>query len=55
MYDRIQRGFVLDGVHDPVMSDAEILAVSKILLEIRAFSGEEMRQTLTKMLALYQE
>lgn len=51
VYDRAKKGFVLDGVHDPVMSNAEILAVSKILLESRAFSGEEMSLLLDKLVS----
>lgn len=37
VYDRIHKGFVMTGTDGSAMSNSEILAVSKILLESRAF------------------
>lgn len=51
VYDRTRKGFVLDGAHDPIMSNGEILAVSKILLESRAFTKEEMSLLLDKLVS----
>lgn len=51
VYDRSRKGFVLDGVHDPIMSNGEILAVSKILLESRAFTKERMSLLLDKLVS----
>lgn len=51
VYDRARKGFILGGVHDPVMSNGEILAVSKILLESRAFTKEEMSLLLDKLVS----
>lgn len=47
-YDRIRKGFVLEG-GNAVMSNSEILAVSKILLESRAFTGKEIGEILDKL------
>ncbi|MBQ3545803.1 MAG: WYL domain-containing protein [Lachnospiraceae bacterium] len=50
-YDREKKGFVMTGVKGSLMSNSEILAVSKILLESRAFTKEEMNDILEKMIA----
>ena len=50
-YDRKKKGFVMKGVKGSLMSNSEILAVSKILLESRAFTKEEMSDILEKMIA----
>lgn len=42
VYDRARKGFILQGAQDPIMTNSEILAVSKILLESRAFRKENM-------------
>lgn len=51
VYDRARKGFVLEGAQDPIMTNSEILAVSKILLESRAFRREDMAALLDKLIA----
>ena len=51
VYDRIKEGFVMAGSEGSLMSNDEILAVSKILLESRAFTKKEMSVILDKMIA----
>lgn len=51
IYDRQQKGFRLVGSPSPLMTNSEILAVSKILLESRAFTKEEMSGILNKLVA----
>ena len=51
IYDRQQKGFRLVGSPSPLMTNSEILAVSKILLESRAFTKEEMSVILNKLVA----
>ena len=41
VYDRQKKGFLLCGYQSPLMTNSEILAVSKILLESRAFTKKE--------------
>lgn len=48
-YDRVRKGFVLEG-GNAVMSNSEILAVSKILLESRAFTKNEIGKILDKLI-----
>lgn len=48
-YDREKKGFILSGNTSPLMSNSEILAVSKILLDSRAFTKEEMSSILNKL------
>lgn len=50
IYDRINKGFRMIGNEDTVMSNSEILAVSKILLESRSFSKEEITSVLDKLI-----
>lgn len=50
-YDRGKKGFVLVGEEGSLMSNSEILAVSKILLESRAFTKKEISGILDKMIA----
>lgn len=49
VYDRKRKGFVLAGYQSPLMTNGEILAVSKILLESRAFPRKEMLLILDKL------
>lgn len=49
--DRKRNGYVMKGCEDPLMSNSEILAVSKILLESRAFTKKEINSILDKMIA----
>ena len=37
-YDRMKKGFIMTGAEASMMTNSEILAVSKILLESRAFT-----------------
>ena len=41
----------MSGYQSPLMTNSEILAVSKILLESRAFTKKEMSQVLDKLIA----
>lgn len=49
VYDRRQKGFVLTGCEASEMTNSEILAASKILLESRAFSKKEINSLLNKL------
>lgn len=49
-YDRNKKGFVMVGAEDSLMSNSEILAVSKILLASRAFTKREIGSILKKMI-----
>lgn len=51
VYDRQKKGFLLSGYQSPLMTNSEILAVSKILLESRAFSKQEMSVILDKLIS----
>lgn len=51
IYDRQQKVFRLVGSSSPLMTNSEILAVSKILLESRAFTKEEISIILNKLVA----
>lgn len=48
-YDRIKKGFVMTGAEPSMMTNSEILAVSKILLESRAFTKRELKVILDKL------
>ena len=49
IYDRVKKGFVLTGSEGFMMTNSEILAVSKILLESRAFTKKEIDIILEKL------
>lgn len=49
-YDRSKKGFVMTGEEGSLMSNSEILAVSKILLASRAFTKREIGSILIKMI-----
>lgn len=51
VYSRTQKGFLMTGIEASIMSNSEILAVSKILLESRAFTKCEIENILSKMIA----
>lgn len=51
IYDRQKKGFLLASYQSPLMSNSEILAVSKILLESRAFPKAEMSTILDKLVS----
>ncbi len=50
-YSRNKQGFFMAGQESSLMSNSEILAVSKILLESRAFSKEEIDALIRKLIA----
>ena len=50
-YSREQKGFIMLGGKGSLMTNSEILAASKILLESRAFTKIEMDNILEKMIA----
>lgn len=51
IYDRSKEGYVMVGSEGSLMNNDEILAVSKILLESRAFTKKEISTILDKMIA----
>ena len=48
VYDRTKEGFIIIGDEPSMMTNGEILAVSKILLESRAFTRRELKIILDK-------
>lgn len=50
VYDRDSKGFIMAGSEGAMMSNSEILAVSKILLGSRAFTKKEINVILGKMI-----
>lgn len=50
IYDRSKKGFVMVGEEASLMTNCEILAVSKILLESRAFTKREIKSILDKLI-----
>ncbi|MDO4476306.1 MAG: WYL domain-containing protein [Lachnospiraceae bacterium] len=51
VYDRSKKGFIMTGCEGSLMTNEEIFAVSKILLESRAFTKQEVTTVLDKMIA----
>lgn len=51
IYDRNKKGFVMIGEEASALSNSEILAVSKILLESRAFTKKEISSILDKVIS----
>lgn len=51
IYDRTREGFIMTGIESTLMSNDEILAISKILLESRAFTKNEISSILDKIIA----
>ena len=49
VYDRVKKGFVMAGCEGSAMTNSEILAVTKILLESRAFTKKELNSILNKL------
>ena len=49
-YDREKKGFYLEGAESSELSNSEILAVAKILLESRAFTKNELESILDKLI-----
>lgn len=50
-YDRAQKRFIMRGSESGMLSNSEILAVSKILLESRAFTKKEIGEILDKLIS----
>ncbi|MEG2842627.1 MAG: HTH domain-containing protein, partial [Ruthenibacterium sp.] len=50
IYSKTQRGYLLSAKDDFCLSDSEILAVAKILLESRAFCKDELNALISKLL-----
>ena len=48
-YNRTKKGFVMEGAEPSMMTNSDILAVSKILLESRAFTKRELKAILDKL------
>lgn len=48
-YDRTKKGFVMEGAEPSMMTNSEVLAVAKILLESRAFTKRELKMILDKL------
>lgn len=50
VYDRTRKGFIMQGAEGSAMTNSEILAVTKILLESRAFTKKELNSILGKLI-----
>ena len=50
IYDRQKNGFRLETLYNLKLSNSEILAICKILLDSRAFTSEEMKDMLDKLI-----
>ena len=51
IYDRVNKGYRLEQIYKMKLSNSEILAVCKILLDSRAFTKKEMLSLLDKLVA----
>lgn len=49
VYDRSQKGFRMIGIEGSAMTEREIFAVSKVMIESRAFSKKDMEVLLKKL------
>lgn len=50
VYDREKKGYTLEQIYKTKLTNSEILAISKILLDCRAFTKEEMTDMLDRLL-----
>ena len=50
IYDHVEKGYRLECTHKITLSNPEILAICKILLDSRAFTKEEMKGMLSKLI-----
>lgn len=50
VYDRMQKGYRLESVYRTKLTNPEVLAICKILLDSRAFVKEEMTQMINKLI-----
>lgn len=51
IYDRVEKGYRLERIYKMKLSNSEVLAVCKILLESRAFTKKEMKEILDKLIS----
>lgn len=51
VYDRIKKGYCLEQIYKMKLTNSEVLAVCKILLDSRAFTKNEMIDMLDKLIA----
>lgn len=51
IYDRTEKGYRLEQVYKMKLSNSEVLAVCKILLESRAFTKKEMKSMLGRLIS----
>ena len=51
IYDRIEKGYRLEQIYQSRLSNGEILAICKILLDSRAFTKDEMIEVLEKIIS----
>ena len=50
IYDRAQKGYRMDQIYKMKLTNSEILAICKILLDSRAFTKKEMEEMLRKLI-----
>jgi len=50
IYDRIEKGYRLEQLYNMSLTNSEILAICKILLDSRAFTKEEMKSMLDRLI-----
>lgn len=51
VYDRMEKGYRLEQIQRMTLSNSEVLAVCKILLDSRAFTKKEMDEILNKLIS----
>lgn len=51
VYDRTDKGYRLEQIHKLQMTNSEVLALCKILLDSRAFAKKEMEELLEKLIS----
>ena len=50
IYDRMEKGYRLEKIYEMKLTNAEVLAICKILLDSRAFTKKEMESFLRKLI-----
>lgn len=50
IYDRVQKGYRVEQIYKTKLTNSEILAICKILLDSRAFTKKEMEEILGKLI-----
>lgn len=51
VYDRVEKGYRMEQVYNQKLTNGEVLALCKILLDSRAFTKQDMVQILDKLIA----